>query len=74
MAQATLEDLYLEAWFRRRNSGLLVWTTRDGKQIPIKDMSDSHIANAINLFEELQEKNAEIMDHIGDMDPMDYYD
>lgn len=45
---ADIKDLELELWLRRRNSGLIVWTTKDGKEISLKDMSDTHLENAIN--------------------------
>lgn len=45
--EATLDDLERELWLRRRNSGELVWKTREGKVIPVKDMSDKHLENAI---------------------------
>ena len=50
MANFTLQesDLRLEMWLRARESGKLVWTTKDGRQIPLKDMSDTHLINALN--------------------------
>lgn len=49
---ADIEDLTKELWFRQRNEGQLKWKTKDGKQIPIKDMTTQHIINAINRMTE----------------------
>ena len=48
--EANLTDLLKEQWLRNRNSGNLTWTTRDGKVIPIKDMSDNQLKNTINMI------------------------
>ena len=74
MERATLKDLWLEYWLRRRNSGDIQWTTKDGKNIPIKDLTDGHLANIICMLERNQAERDEMMDHIGDMDPLEYYD
>ena len=51
MGKASLDDLYKELWLRKRNSGELVWETRDHQFIPIKDMTDSHLENAIKCMQ-----------------------
>lgn len=42
---AGIEDIQMELWLRKRNNGDIQWTTKDGTQIPIKDMSDNHLKN-----------------------------
>ena len=50
---ATLVDLEKELWLRKREK--MMWTTKDGKLIPLKEMSTRHILNAINYLETLDE-------------------
>ena len=47
--KATLNDLYLERWFRLRNRGMLCWKTKDKKMVPLREMDDEHLLNAIRL-------------------------
>ena len=32
------------------DSGLFTWTTRGGKEIKIKDMTDDHVKNTLNML------------------------
>ncbi len=54
--KATLEDLYYEQWLRSRNKGELVWETKDGTNVPVKDMTDEHLDNAIRYMERMEER------------------
>ena len=58
MRKATIQDLKLELWLRQRNSGSIIWTTKDGKNIPIKYMDTDHLINTFNMLLR-QEKEAE---------------
>ena len=58
MRRATIQDLKLELWLRQRNSGSIIWTTKDGKNISIKDMDNIHLVNTLKMLLK-QEKEAE---------------
>lgn len=65
---ADLMDLKLESWLRARNNGSLVWKTKDGTCIPIKDMTDQHLVNSINMLERRAEEEANLEDAIEGFD------
>ena len=50
MKIADMNDLKLEQWIRRRNSAQIIWKTKDGREIPIKDMSDTQWCYIDDLF------------------------
>jgi hypothetical protein len=68
--KAHLSDLERELWLRLRDSNQIVWTTRQGKEISIKEMETSHLINCINMINNYEDA----MDHIGDFDPLELYD
>lgn len=35
---------------RAAQADIILWTTKDGRQIPLDDMSDDHIANALRVL------------------------
>lgn len=71
MRKANLTDIGLELWLRQRNSSSIVWTTKDGKEIPIKEMDSQHLANIFNM---IRRQNEPTDYEVGDMSPMDYWD
>lgn len=52
---ATIEDLRLEQFLRKRNLGTLIWKTKEEKIIPLKELSDEHLTNILNVYS--QNKN-----------------
>ena len=47
---ANIDDIRLEQFLRSRNSGKLVWKTKEGKIIPLKELSDEHLNNILNVY------------------------
>ena len=74
MRKATLQDLKLELWLRNRSTGTIYWTTKDNRDIPINEMDNNHLINTIKMLLRQEEEDLLRSEHIGDMDPMDYYD
>ena len=50
---ATLEELKIELFLRRRNN--LSWTTRNGNIIPISKLTDRHLENIIRHLEQFED-------------------
>lgn len=55
--KADLKDLLNERWLRMRERGEIVWTTKDGEEIPIKELSDTHLDNIINMIRRVKQLN-----------------
>lgn len=69
--KAKYEDLMKERWLRKRDSGEIQWETKDGRSIPIKDMTDDHLENTIIVLEKIESK-ASILEDIGGWDDPNY--
>ena len=71
LRRAGLSDLLKEKWLRERNDGDIVWVTKEGRIIPIKNLSHDHLENIINHLREKEEFEgvAEVYDaHISSSD------
>lgn len=62
--KADIDDLRLELWLRRRNANEIVWTTKSGEKIPINQMTNEHIINAIALAERIEEEISQRGEHM----------
>lgn len=70
MINAGLSDLMMELWLRNRNKGLIAWTTKNGKVIPIKDLDDKHLVNIIKMLHRADDEESgysEALSSIGDL-------
>jgi hypothetical protein len=56
---ASITDLLIEKWLRKRNKDLILWKTKHGDEISIKNMSDKHLDSAIECIKK-------VFDHNGD--------
>lgn len=79
MIKANFKDLKLEYWLRAREKGLICWETKDGRNVPIKDMSDEHLVNTLRMIQRTIERREQeeweewqLRDIQFDMDPLDY--
>lgn len=70
MRKATIKDLELELWLRQRSSSSIIWTTKDGKNISIKDMDNNHLVNTLKMLLK-QEEEAECFKDIMECDEND---
>ena len=57
---ATLEDLKLEQWLRRREQGKIVWKNKQKELCPISELEDTHLDNIINMLENKQKESTVI--------------
>lgn len=46
---ADYNDFERELWLRKREN--IVWKTKDGKVIPLQEMTTEHIVNVMNMLE-----------------------
>lgn len=74
MKKATLKDLYMEVWLRMRNNGEIKWVTKSGKAVSLKDMSDEHLVNTINMINRVRHMEQMLDEALGSCDMDDFYD
>ena len=67
LIKADIRDLELELWLRQRNNNSIVWTTKQGDNIPINQMTDEHLINAINLSKKVIDRQNFLLELEGDV-------
>ena len=55
MRKATLEDIKMELWLRERGDREIRWVTKDGQEIPLRDVGIDHLRNIKKLLERNEE-------------------
>ena len=60
--KADIDDLRLELWLRRRNANEIMWTTKSGEKIPISQMTEKHLINAIALAERIENRITQLLE------------
>ena len=68
---ASKKDLELELFLRKRQAGILVWKSKDGKEIPIKDLKDGHLVNILNLLDRKEEYYSQYLEALGSIGDTD---
>ncbi|WP_405371620.1 hypothetical protein [Phocaeicola sp.] len=71
---ASIEDMELELFLRKRQAGVLVWKTKDGKTIPIKDLKDEHLVNILNMLNRKEEERQQCLEAFGSLGKMEVYE
>ena len=66
LIKADIRDLELELWLRQRNNNSIVWTTKQGENIPINQMTDEHLINAIKRIEKFEDRQNFLLELVGD--------
>ena len=54
LAQVDIEDALRLLKAERERRSKIIWTTNDGRDIDIKDMSGRHLENAIDMLERMR--------------------
>ena len=67
LIKADISDLELELWLRQRNNNSIVWTTKQGDNIPINQMTDEHLINAIKLSRKIIDRQNFLLELEGDV-------
>ena len=71
MRKADVNDIRLEIWIRERNERDIIWTTKEGLDVPIRDMSLNHLRNVERMLEKnenLSELWCEYRAYVDDLD------
>lgn len=54
LAHVDIEDALRFLKIERERRSKIIWTTNDGRDIDIRDMSDNHLNNSIDMLERMR--------------------
>jgi len=69
---ATYSDLKLELWLRQREADNILLETKNGDKLSIRQMSDSHLVNAIKFLERQSDYEDECLEALGSIGDIDF--
>ena len=63
LAHVDIEDALRCLKAERERRSKIIWTTNDGREIDIRDMSDNHLDNSIDMLEHMRNEREIVLEN-----------